>query len=495
MVMFRWICSATVLLLGAIACLMASLHHSGTPRLRKLQSEPEVFTSDATNAQAAQAPCKNGTKSSAGGQLNGSLAQAAETDVKAVVDAANLPPIQQPGSVLIVDDHPVLQARCNTFKCPLNSSLREMPETIPCMLAEYCTGADLKTCCKGDWPNPEHIPRTPSTFAPTTIPQVSPTTTPEVSPTTIPQMYAPTAIAGIYAPTTTPAPTTAGPKKYLPVFLMHGLGTGTEVFAYLTTLIEQEHPGTIVHAIPLFTGKESFKALQTQVETISGYIRAVVMQDPATYSQGYNMVCYSQGGLICRGIIEFMDDHNVNTFVSLAAPHLGVYGPEFFKSVIKQPFWQKWTLKNVWRVAQSWILQATLSLANMWHDPFHPSADIKHFLPKYNNLANDPWGNARRKANFVRLKKAVFLSGSMAGSHWDGGIEPTGTGVFEYYKEGSITEFVPMKEQPVYREDTFGLRTLEEQGKLEIHNPPGVYHGDWVGRPDIVLQYVLPHLQ
>lgn len=293
----------------------------------------------------------------------------------------------------------------------------------------------------------------------------------------------------------TPSPTPPpGPKTYLPVFMMHGLGTGVEDFDQLAPLIERVHPGTVVHVIPLFQMKDSYKALQTQVETVSGYIRAVVQQNPATYQNGYNMVCYSQGGLLCRALIEFMDDHNVHTFISMAAPHMGVYGPEFFKAVIKDPFWQKFTLDNVWMVASNWIAQSTLSIANLWHDPMHPTATPNGFLPKYNNLLNDPEGNAKRKANFVRLQKAVFLAGLMGGANWDGSVQPSCSGVFEYYTEGSTTEFTPMKLQQVYTQDTFGLRTLDDSGRLEVHAAPMVFHQDWVREEHVAREYIIPHL-
>lgn len=471
--MFRWNCSAVILLLAGAACLMASLHQSGlwnplaaateasffvmstpaTSRLRKLQISPHGSASEVTGTQEAETIRPPGSNLTSKGDSNKSFAQNANAGASST---------QPPGSVLISDDNQAQQVRVKACS--------DDPDWID---RKY--GSGTSKCNSGDRGGIAGNPTWCTTLGYYSVEA---------------RRACPLA-CGLCQK----GETIAIPKTYLPVFLMHGLGTGTEVFADFTPMIERAHPGTIVHAIPLFQGKDSFSALQSQVEAISGYIRAVVTQDPATYSQGYNLVCYSQGGLICRAIIEFMDDHNVKTFVSLAGPHMGVYGVEFFRQVVKGSFWQKWTLQNVWRVAQSWILQATLSIANMWHDPFHPSWDINHFLPKYNNLANDPWGNARRKANFVRLNKAVFLAGHMQGSHWDGGIEPSRSGVFEYYKEGSTSEFVPMKEQPVYFQDTFGLKTLDEQGKLEVHNPAGVYHGDWVNRPDIVTQYILPHLQ
>jgi palmitoyl-protein thioesterase len=32
------------------------------------------------------------------------------------------------------------------------------------------------------------------------------------------------------------------------------------------------------------------------------------------------------GGIMARGMIETMSDHNVNTFVSLSSPQMGQYG-------------------------------------------------------------------------------------------------------------------------------------------------------------------------
>ena len=49
-------------------------------------------------------------------------------------------------------------------------------------------------------------------------------------------------------------------------------------------------------------------------------IRKLVAADPALYADGYHLVCKSQGALTCRCVIESMDDHKVDTFVSLAGP-------------------------------------------------------------------------------------------------------------------------------------------------------------------------------
>ena len=116
-------------------------------------------------------------------------------------------------------------------------------------------------------------------------------------------------------------------------------------------------------------------------------------------------------------------------------------------------------------------------------------ADNK-FLPKYNNLDHS---NAKFKENFLSLHKAVFVVGSQAdGVTYDGGIGPWESGVFSYYDAAG--NFVDMKDQQVYTEDTFGLKTMDERGDLVIDVVPGVEHNSWYSNADIYKEYVFPHL-
>ena len=45
-----------------------------------------------------------------------------------------------------------------------------------------------------------------------------------------------------------------------------------------------------------------------------------------------------------------------------------------------------------------------------------------------------------------------------------------------------------------YHDDSFGLRTLDEQGKVKIYDVPGVKHADWGRRSDIFDKYMKPWL-
>ena len=255
----------------------------------------------------------------------------------------------------------------------------------------------------------------------------------------------------------------------------------------LVKVIEAEHPGTIATSLPLYGDDASFlNPLDKQVKGVSKAIREMVAKNQTLYGDGYNMVCKSQGGLICRCLIEAMEDHLVDTFVSLAGPQMGVFGPDFFDG-IKVPGIENVTAKNGWRIAYTTLSQDTISDFNMWRDPYHLEEFYKYdkFLPGFTDNAT-----AAMKANFVRLKKAVFCVGS--GSSYDGGIEPWQTGAWGF--PDSSGAMVDMHDQPVYKEDTFGLRTLDESGRLNITIVPGARHGDWTGNEDIIKTWVLPHL-
>merc|ERR1712178_13798 len=114
------------------------------------------------------------------------------------------------------------------------------------------------------------------------------------------------------------------------------------------------------------------------------------------------------------------------------------------------------------------------------------------FLPIYNGLTSDSAGNAQRKANFLRLKRAVFVSGEL---NSDGTLEPGQSGVFGFYKVGSTTEIIPMQEIEEYATDSFGLKSLDQQGRLTVKTSGRVGHAAWVSDFNTVNQHVLPYLQ
>ena len=94
----------------------------------------------------------------------------------------------------------------------------------------------------------------------------------------------------------------------------------------------QAHPSTDVTVIDLLHGRHSLTPMWKQVEIFGQVISNISRQNPA----GIHIIGYSQGGLICRGIIESIPDLKVSTFVSLSSPQGGQYGGKILKIALKR---------------------------------------------------------------------------------------------------------------------------------------------------------------
>ena len=287
-----------------------------------------------------------------------------------------------------------------------------------------------------------------------------------------------------------------GAQSYLPVFMMHGIGSGEGEMELIKTVASDAHPGTVLTSLPLYEGMpDGLTPLADQAAAVADAIRAAVAANATLYEDGYHVVCKSQGGLICRAALQLMDDHDARTFVSLAGPQAGVYGPDFFKSVVDDiPALEDFTSEEMYHFAYTWAAQSYLSVANMWRDPYHMDdcGLLDHcylegnvFLPKFTDDAS-----AQMKANFLKLDKAVFCVGS--GPSYDGGIEPWQSAVFGGADADGTMQ--PVEAQPWYASDQFGLKTLKESGRLNFTIVPNATHGDWTGSSTYITNYILPHL-
>merc|ERR1719285_1139273 len=108
------------------------------------------------------------------------------------------------------------------------------------------------------------------------------------------------------------------------------------------------------------------------------------------------------------------------------------------------------------------------------------------FLPKYNGVTNHE-DLPRYKENFLRVKKAVFLVGEFNSTdgnrnapYSEGGIEPWHSGIFGYFVPGTNDTFQRMEERSIYQDDLFGLKTLDEEGRLHIRSVWNIGHDQWV---------------
>ncbi|XP_060045517.1 lysosomal thioesterase PPT2 isoform X2 [Erinaceus europaeus] len=251
---------------------------------------------------------------------------------------------------------------------------------------------------------------------------------------------------------------------YKPVIVVHGLFDSSYSFRHLLEYINETHPGTAVTVLDLFDGRESLRPLWEQVQGFREAVTPIMAKAP----EGVNLICYSQGGLVCRALLSVMDDHNVDTFISLSSPQMGQYGDTDYL---------KWLFptsmrSNLYRICYSpWGQE--FSICNYWHDPHHDDLylNASSFLALINGERDHPNATAWRK-NFLRVNRLVLIGGPD-----DGVITPWQSSFFGFYDANETV--LEMEEQPVYLRDSFGLKTLLARGAIVRCPMAGITHTTW----------------
>jgi len=267
-------------------------------------------------------------------------------------------------------------------------------------------------------------------------------------------------------------------SAYKPVVIVHGIWDVKTSLDFMADRIRELHPSTNVTIIDALHGIHSLGPMWKQVETFGAVIRSINQDHPA----GIHIIGYSQGGLICRGIIESMSDLKVKTFVSLSSPQGGQFGDSFLRLIFSNLV--KETVHRVFYSApgQRW------SVANYWKDPHHTNEYITHsrYLPFIDNIKQSP-NSTQFKMNFLRLRKLVLIGGPD-----DGVITPWQSSQFSSYNDNETV--VPMIERDVYNRDLFGLQTLHNKKRIFTYTMAGVNHHAWHHDLDVIDNFILPHL-
>ncbi|NP_001085801.1 lysosomal thioesterase PPT2-B precursor [Xenopus laevis] len=264
--------------------------------------------------------------------------------------------------------------------------------------------------------------------------------------------------------------------SYKPVILVHGLLSSSKSFDKLIQFIKKAHPGTDIYPVDMFNHLKSLNPMWKQVYEIRKYISPIIKNAGL---KGVHLICYSQGGLICRGLLETMPEHNVDTFIALSSPLMGQYGMTLYVQ-------KALPLVNISALQEVCYRKffKEISICGYWRDPhrYEKYLEYSAFLPKLNNELLDS-NSTERKRNFLRLRKLVLIGGPD-----DEVIAPWQSSHFGFYNEKE--EVVNMKDQMVYQKDTFGLQSLDGRGAITIYSVPGVLHASWPNNQTVFKNYI-----
>uniref|UniRef100_A0A3Q2PB45 palmitoyl-CoA hydrolase n=1 Tax=Fundulus heteroclitus TaxID=8078 RepID=A0A3Q2PB45_FUNHE len=246
------------------------------------------------------------------------------------------------------------------------------------------------------------------------------------------------------------------------VLLTHILGLFLIHVLFLICI--QAHPDTEVHTISLYNGLKSLMPLWVQVQNFRKAIEEIMNQSP----EGVHLLCFSQGGVICRAVLSTSPNHNVHTFIALSSPLAGQYGETDY---LMKAFPN--CLKELVYLVCYHGMGPEISICDYWNDPHHRADYLRGntFLPLINGekphkLMKD-W-----RENFLRIKKMVLIGGPD-----DGVITPWQSSHYGFYDASE--DVVEMRNQEFYKRDTFGLRTLDARGDVSMCVQSGVEHTKW----------------
>lgn len=240
----------------------------------------------------------------------------------------------------------------------------------------------------------------------------------------------------------------------------------------------QSHPGTEIYIINKYNNWQSLEHALGQIESFFADFEEIFKAHP----EGVHVLGYSQGGLLGRSLIQFYKNHNVKRFISLSSPQAGQYGDAFLHLIFPSLF-----AKTAYELFYSRIGQKT-SVGNYWNDPNQRQLYLRYsdFLPYVNNEVLSE-NSTQFRENLLKLEQMVLIGGPD-----DDVITPWESAHFGFF-DMNLT-VVPMRDRTIYQEDSIGLKTLDESGKLKLVTVPHVKHVDWHLNRTLIEEVVVPHL-
>ncbi|KIY67317.1 alpha/beta-hydrolase [Cylindrobasidium torrendii FP15055 ss-10] len=279
-------------------------------------------------------------------------------------------------------------------------------------------------------------------------------------------------------------------KSPRPLVIWHGLGDSyaSEGIVEFGKLIEEIHPGIFIHSVYIVDNNDDdrkatfYGNINTQLEFV-----AEQLQNVTELAGGFDAIGFSQGGQFLRAYVERFNDPPIHNLITFGSQHMGVSD---------LPACSAWDFpckaaRNIARgaVYGHWV-QKNIIMAQYYRDPAHMETylEANHFLPDINNEREER--NATYAENFVTLNALVLMIfdedqtvvpkesawfGSEAVLKKDGYFSPENQQVLD--SNSDISSIAPtlvhMRQQPLYKEDWIGLRTLDERGAVVF----GTCHG------------------
>jgi palmitoyl-protein thioesterase len=256
----------------------------------------------------------------------------------------------------------------------------------------------------------------------------------------------------------------------LPLVIWHGLGDNyaADGLKEVAALVEDVTPGTYVHIIhlgdtPTADRQETF--LGNVTEQVDRVCEQLASEPILSTAPAINAVGFSQGGQFLRAYVERCNTPRVHNLVTFGSQHNGI---SKFQGCGSSGDWVCRGAEALLRFG-TWsdFVQSRLVPAQYFRDPEELDNYLEHsnFLADINNERE--FKNPLYKKNLQSLNRFAMLmfeddtTAIPKESAWFAEVNST---------TGEVTS---LEDRAVYKEDWLGLRSLDEQGRLDFQTIPG----------------------
>ncbi|CAL5978332.1 Palmitoyl-protein_thioesterase [Hexamita inflata] len=265
--------------------------------------------------------------------------------------------------------------------------------------------------------------------------------------------------------------------------LMHGIMQSKESMNTMVAYLKEVIPDLYINNCEVGNGYNDslFLDIYSSVRDLT----SCIVNDP-NLRDGFIAVGLSQGGYLLRSYIENRtpDMPAVLRFITMSSPLAGYYCgvtqvcgelpvfPHFINSLIDD-------------LEYTDFIQNLVAGAGYWRNPYQ----LQQYLaygPHLAHMDNQIDFKQSRLSNFIQPDKFILF-----GSENDGIIVPWQSAWFGFYENGDDKKVLPMEERDVYLNDLFGLKQLNEQGRI-FRIRSGIGHHQYAGDEEFIKGQLAP---
>lgn len=265
-------------------------------------------------------------------------------------------------------------------------------------------------------------------------------------------------------------PTQNTEKAPLPLIIWHGLGDSYQAdgLKEVAQLAEEVNPGTYVHIIRLDesdNGDRQATFIGNVTEQIAQVCEQLASEPILSTAPAVNALGFSQGGQFLRAFVERCNFPKVHNLVTMGSQHNGIFK---FQSCESTGDWFCRSAEALLRFGRwSDFVQSRLVPAQYFRDVNEYDSYLEHsnFLADINNERE--LKNVLYKSNLESLNRfGMFMFSE------DTTSVPKESAWFAEVNQTS-GEITTLRDRSIYKEDWLGLRSLDEQNKLDFKTVPG----------------------